>query len=584
MTSVVWGPRSDLTKRDSFWLRPPVLVGDPVRVRAFARVPTREWLNPATGQPLTVANFRDRAESTFVLPDPLPAAVALDVDLRLEVDSVSGTGLRVRQLCTVGPGGVLLPARFARRDVTVTVVPNKGVTIADKPPVELVGTHPLLSFTTGQVRVDAEFLDITELWWGLRSRQTRSAEPRGDWYVHPALGGHPERLRYFAATTPGDGPLFWFAWVSQAAAEQAQRVQPLVFLIAPAWLNAHFAHKLSPAGLTAAVTSGWPLYAVGRFLLSPVPSDRLDAVRRATPPLSEFELWQLAARILRGTVPGMPGMRTRLWPQVLLKTERDAEGRLRAAPDAVLPLQSDLGHRPAGHEAAADGSGKPLLLVYPVGVNPQQPYGSVVRRGLAERMRSLVAAAFGAGAVATAATAAPATDDLILAGHSSGNAQMWISLANNGADIAKCVAFDAAGGATPERSLTNITTGAARRTPKPLTLVLVTSPNSYGTLVGLGNRVSTVTRALHGNPAARLVVLPEVAVQSEFWNPHKAVTGASARNPLLGAMLSDWTAQEVDDATKQGRLSLWGFLFLHEFAAYGGPSLTRTFFREALDL
>jgi hypothetical protein len=582
MTSVVWGPRS-ATRRDSFWLRPPVLVGDPVRVRAFAQVPTRDWLLPTSGQELAVAYFRENAEATFVLPDPPPAAIALDFDLRLEVGSVRGTGLRLRQLCTVGAGGALLPSRYARRDVSVTVVPNKGVTIADRPQVELVGRHPLLSFTTAGVRLDAEFLDVTELWWGLRNARTSPGEPRGDWYVHPALGGHPDRLRILAATTPGAGPMLWMAWTSQAAAAPAKTIQPLVFIIASAWLNGlqGFAHKLGPEGLITAATSGKPLYSVGRFLLSAVPSAQLDIVRKATPTIPEPDLWQLAVEVLKATVPRVVGMGGRAWPEVLLEVGPDGAATVRA----VLPLTSDSGHRPAGHEAAADDSGKPLLLVYPVGVNGGEPYASVGRPGLAERMRSLVGTMFSCGAVAGTATVAPATDDLILGGHSNGNGALWVSLAVNGADIAKCMAFDAASPVTPEANQENIRIGVEKRGSKPFALILVTSPNSYNTVADLKARVSNVKLAMRSNPSASLVMLPAEAIQGEFWNPRNAApTGKPTKNELLRQMLSPWTQKEIEDATTPSLRPLWGFLFFHEFAAYGGQSLTKTFFREALDL
>ncbi|GAA2086565.1 hypothetical protein GCM10009780_27410 [Actinomadura alba] len=579
---MVWGPRSS-TKRDSFWLLPPVLIGDPVRVRAFDRIPDRGWIDPARGVPLTVANFRDRAEATFVLPSPPPAAVAVDIDLRLEVDSVRGSGLRLRQLFTVGATGSLMPSRYVRRDVTVTVAPNAGVTIADRPPVELVGRHPLLTATTNEIRVDAEFLDVTELWWELRARHRTSppARPRGDWYVHPALGGRPERLRILAATTPGKGPMLWMTWASREAVAPAQKIQPLIFLIAPAWLNGGlgFKQQLSASGLTAAAAGGAPLLAVGRFLLSSVPSARLDAVRKAAPRLSEQELWQLATDVLRATVPGMPGMaKGALWPEKLLETAAGGGATARA----VLPLLSDIGHRPAGHEAAADDSGKPLLLVYPVGVDPSEPYVSVQQAGLAERMSSLVGTLFGAGAVASAATAAPVADELILAGHSSGNIAMWASLSNNGADIVKCVAFDAAAEAVPESHTTEIGTGVARRKGRPVTLVLVTSPNSFGSQKTLTDRMTTVGAAMRANPAAKLVMLPARQDQAEFWDPTKVrPTTAPTKNPLLRSMLAGWSDAEVTGAARQRG---WGFLFFHEFAAYGGQSPTRTFFREALDL
>jgi hypothetical protein len=582
MTSVVWGPRS-ATRRDSFWLRPPVLVGDPVQVRAFDRIPDRSWIDPAKGAQLTVANFREQAEATFVLPSPAPAAIAVDIELRVEVDSVRGTGLRLRQLFTVGAGGALLPSRYVRRDVTVTVVPGGGVKIADRPAVELVGKHPLLTVTTEGLRLDAEFLDVTELWWQLRTahRTSPPAEPRGDWYVHSALGGRVDRLRILAATTPGKGPMLWMTWASRAAVEQAQKIQPLIFLIAPAWLNGGlgFSYELSPAGLTSAAARGAPLLAVGRFLLSSIPSAQLDVVRKATPTLPEDQLWQLATDVLRATVPGMPGVpKGALWPEKLLETGADG----RATPRAVLPLLSDIGHRPAGHEAAADDSGKPLVLVYPLGVKPAEPYVSVQQGGLAERMSSLVSTLFSAGAVASTATAAPTTDELILAGHSSGNLPMWLSLSNNGADVVKCVAFDAAAEAVPESHLTEITTGVSRRKGKPVTLVLVTSPNSYGSIQGLSERATKVRAAMRGNPAAKLTVLPAIENQAEFWDPRKVRPATQpTKNPLLRSMLAAWPDSEVTSAAGQRG---WGFLFFHEFAAYGGQSVTKSFFREALDL
>jgi len=171
--------------------------------------------------------------------------------------------------------------------------------------------------------------------------------------------------------------MLWMTWASRTAATSAPRVQPLVFLIAPAWLNGGlgFAHTLYAAGLTGAAAGRRPLLAVGRFLLSSIPSAALARVRKATPRLPEQELWQLATDVLQGTVPGVPGVT--LWPEKLL--ESSAKGGATAR--AVLPLLSDIGHRPAGHEAAADDSGKPILLVYPVAVNAAEPYLSVGQAG-----------------------------------------------------------------------------------------------------------------------------------------------------------------------------------------------------------
>lgn len=582
MSSVVWGPRSS-TKRDSFWLLPPVLIGDPVRVRSFDQIPDRSWLDRSKGVQLTVANFREQAEATFVLPDPLPKAVAIDIDLQLEVNSVRGTALRLQQLFTVDAAGTMMPIKYARRDVTVTVAPNAGVTIADRPAVELVGKHPLLTVNTAEIRLDAEFLDVTELWWGLRAgRPTPSAQPRGDWYVHSALGGHPDRLRILAATTPGKGPMVWMTWAAQGAMAQAQKIQPLIFLIAPAWLNdtLKFAHGLDAGGLTKAATDGRPLLVVGRFLLSTVPSARLDAVRKSTPTLPEDQLWQLATDVLKDTVPGTPKMgKGVLWPEKLLETDPTTGG---ATVRAVLPLLSDIGHRPAGHEAAADDSGTPLVLVYPIAVNLSEPYVFVVQAGLGARMNSLVNMLFSVGAVARTATVAPTTDEMILAGHSSGNSYMWASLNNNGADIVKCIAFDAASVAAPESHIDEIRNGVQRRNRKPFTLLLVTSPNSYGSLQGLSERITKVESALSGNPSAKLIVLPAKDNQAEFWDPKKIRPATTpTKNPLLRSMLASWPDSEVTSAAVQAG---WGFLFFHEFAAYGGQSLTRTFFREALDL
>jgi hypothetical protein len=559
-----------------------VLVGDPVHVRSFAQLPDRRWLDPKSGVPLTVANFRELAEATFVLPRPLPAAVAVDVDLRLEVDSVRGSGLRLQQLCTVDTAGNLLPVRYARRDMTVTV-DNSRVTITHRTPVELVGRHPLLTVTADQLRVDAEFLDVTELWWGLRATRSAPAPTRGDWYLHPALGGHPDRLRVLAATTPGKGPMLWAAWPSRAASTQPRSIRPLIFLIAPAWLNGGLglAYELNPAGLATTARGEAAMSAIGRFLLSPVPSARLDAVRRATPRLPEIQLWQLAADVLMRTVPNVQGMpKGALWPEKLLEAKDGA-----ATPRAVLPLDSDIGHRPASHEATADDKGEPLLLIYPLGPSEAASYESIGEPGLAERMTSLVHAMFNVGAVASTATAPPARDDLIMAGHSSGSIQMWAGLSANGADIARCIAFDAAGDAPPEKHKKKIKNGARLRRGKPFTLVLVTSPNS-GSLANLATRVVTVREALRENPASTLVVLPAEPDQATFWDPRTVrPKGTPTKNPVLRAMLDGWPDPEVKSAadmiaTKPG---LWGFLFFHEFTAYGGQSPTRTFFRDALD-
>jgi hypothetical protein len=85
------------------------------------------------------------------------------------------------------------------------------------------------------------------------------------------------------------------------------------------------------------------------------------------------------------------------------------------------------------------------------------------------------------------------------------------------------------------------------------------------------------------NKAAKVVLLPALADQSEFWDPKRIrPTSAPTKNPLLRSMLAAWPDSEVKEAAAHP--GDWNFLFFHEFTAYGGQSLTRTFLREALDL
>ena len=594
MTTVTWGPRSS-TNRGSFWLKPPVLtdVVDPVRVRVFDSVPSGNgWLRPQAGTELVVAVFRDRAEATFVLPSPRPKAVVVEVNLQLEVRSIRQSGLRLWQLFTVDAGGALLYAKYSRREVDVAVKPNAGVTITDRagaPTTELVGLHPLLAIGADAIHVDAEFLDVTHLWWASRKAAT-AAVGRGDWYTHPALGGHPERMRVFAATSPTSSPMLWFTFSSTGAMATTGTLQPLVFFIAPAWLNGtvKFDHTLDAEGFAHAAEQSGALYAVGRFLLSPVSSASIGAVQKATPPISLMDLWQLAADIRPAMIPNMPGMSPGgLWPDKLLEIGPDGRN---ATAHAVLPLHSDIGHRPAGHEVAADSSGKPLVLVYPLLTSHGANAGAEAA-GLAGRMKSLMLALYAGGGAAVTSTAAPEMAELTLAGHSSGGTPLWSAFANNGANVVKCIGVDAAGSfgqpSRPEDRLEDIKKGVAARQNKPVTFVLICSTASGGPAV-IKDRV-TVLEPILKKSGSRLVILPATADQAEFWDPTKVrpptLAGQSpptTKNPVLRSMLTAWSDKEVRNAAKQP--DSWSFLFFHEFAAYGGRSTGTTFFREALDL
>jgi hypothetical protein len=534
--------------------------------------------------------------------------VRLDFSLSVTAGGKSAVVLAFRQLFEMDASNVLTAKECAIDNFVLqasrtgpTLVAPPGFT-TPPPRRKFPGLHPLVTLTQtaslATIHVNAEFVDLTLLWWQLHT-------DANNWYLNPDLPtpGRQTRLRVLGWTSGGD-PMIWFVVIPDAAASSiGSGTEDLVFLRPQAGINS-FAYRPTEAGLTDSrhdgkdpwtlderVNSFSTLAVLSRYLLSPIPGDKLASV------------------VAKGTVAHIE----------LLADQVQANGSPPATPDPPDPMDSatrfPVAFRPVGMEQAFNqaGGNRVLLLPLAAGDTPA-PYEGAILPDLKTTTHSALGTLWSAGAIDTSGTTVPTFDkrELWLGAHSGGNQSLWTCAKQNAADVGRMIVIDpspwkdnlgAAG-------ISAITATAKGRTPKTLDVFAVISPNlsqpkhpaKAGPFLGLDDDTDVKLR----HTGAAITVLPDFARRESFWNPLPAAAPGSPKS-FVQYVLSQWgdgSTSLIAGSPPAGRKSdfiadsatkspgKWPFLFFHETAMDGGDLVAgasptasptvRIFFEQAL--
>jgi hypothetical protein len=596
-----WGERprflqsrlKDKISGTSFWLSaqtPPIALGllrqpggtatwDTAKVAAIPLTPTRT--------PLMVRGT--------IPAGPLQAR--LDFELEARAGGVTKTVLAFRQLFLLtAESKSLVPTNYSVEDFTLNPTPKGPVRQKGTSPTgrrQFSGQHPLLTNRPGQIAINTEFVDATELWWAIHQDR-----PWG-WYLHPDLGGRQEHLRVLA-WTGGGSPMIWFAAIPDAASEtldpapakadakagdpkvggskSAQPVthQPpadIVFFRPPPGANS-IRYMPTAAGFSDPGHDNTTLHILARYLLSAIPANAFARIKQAgTVKQPEFLADQIQPTSTNPTTPANPMDIARgLW----------------------------TAFRPVGLEGAVNRAGPPHVLFLPLGFDAEAGYEAARQADLKTTLASALNVLWNNGAVANKAQAPPdpAARQLWLAGHSAGNLSMWRCLSNNAASVDRVISFDATPkGANLDVGVTIIQQAVRARKAmgKGLDIFVITSPNMLNKVnpfnlrstppivVPLG--MDQATDEQLRRTGAVVTLLPDFA-EATYWQ----IAPAAKMNLYLRYLLTNWRDAELDASAMSPRN--WNFLFFHEYAVYGGhlvaapdpntqPSL-RSFFEDAL--
>ncbi|GAB2661685.1 hypothetical protein [Nocardia goodfellowii] len=609
VATIEWGARSrQLQSRlrqkvagSSFWLTPataPVSAGivPPDRVADWAAAKT---------VPLQVTTDMRALSAAIEIPGG-PAHVRLDFELVATVGGHSATVLSIQQLFGLAAGataqapGTLLPSQFAIADTILTPTP-KGPTARKGPSptgrkIQL-GLHPLLSLGGyGKYSVNAEFVDVTELWWKVHPDATWG------WYRHPMLKGRQEHLRVLA-WTGGGNPMIWFAaaagaLVGQRAAAagpgaraEEKSAADIVFYRPPPGSNA-FPYAPTAAGFEAKQHDDTTMVNLARYLLAPAPEAQLPALQAAGIRTPELLTDRIQPKSVSPIRPANPMSLMKLFDAAkLTRAEAFTDGRANA-------------FRPVGLENALEQTGGRHLLLLPLGFeasagntalgipgNPQGGYEAVEKPGLDTTVQSALTLLWSINAVGRDDPSPPSrtTRQLWVAGHSEGNRSIWRTLAVNPTSIDRIISFDS--DTLDEGADTMRKAGMARAQDRPLHAFVIVTPVG-GDPRGLSVARDAQLRGLRDNHVL-VSVLPEFDKREAYWH----LTPPPIVNPYLLFLLNHWNTSSGPAGSKT-LLELsttpagdWNFLFFHELAVFGGdlvqPSGTstprlRTFFEQAL--
>jgi hypothetical protein len=536
--------------------------------------------------PTTRSGTATEVKATVTLPTssrrgpPGPSNLRLDFELTATAGGQTKTVLAFRQLFEISVGGTVTGKECAIENVPLKASPNGPVPSSSTalPRRKFPGLHPLLSISQTPklvtIHVNAEFVDITALWWALR------ADAMG-WYLNPALPtpGRQTNLRVLGWTSGGN-PMIWFAVVPDAAASSVTGTEDLVFFRPPPGINS-FAYPATEAGLTDSRHDGaepapgknTTLSTLARYLLSPIPNHRLAAV------------------LASGTV-----RRTDLLADHVLAP---AGSSLPANP---VPFVSGypVSFRPVGLETALNNAGGSRVLFLPLASGElNDTYEGAMKGGLRTTTRSALGTLWNVGAVDTGGSSIPdlSNRELWLVGHSSGNRIVWECAQNNKADIARIITFDASPWSDNlQNGIGKIASVATARkaASKTLDVFAIVSPNLSQAkkppppLPFMGLDDDTDLKLRH--TGASITVLPPFAERESYWNPTTAAPPGGVGKTFIQYVLSNWTAAEL--ATGAATPVPWRFLFLHEQSMSGGtlipsgsptvsPSI-KSFFEQAL--
>jgi hypothetical protein len=588
----------------SFWLMPAT---SPVQFGIVPADRAADWA-AATTIPLGVTTDTNNLSASVTIPDG-PVQARLDFNLIAAAGGNTATVLSFKQLFTVvaaspPASGTLLPSQFAIDDVVLTPTPNGPVKVKGPSATGrriMVGLHPLLSLSAyGKYSVNAEFVDVTELWWKVHPDSTWG------WYRNPLLKGRQEHLRALASTSGGN-PMIWFAAVPDAlvggggssaptAPSSGAGAADIVFFRPPPGSNA-FPYAPTKQGFEAGQHDDTTMVNLARYLLSPVADAQLSSLQAAGIRTPELLTDRIQPKALSPSVqPVNPMSLMKLFDAKGVRPEAFTDGRANA-------------FRPVGLENALQQSGGEHVLLLPLGFeastgdpkrgvpgNPQGGYEAAERPQLKTTVASAVNVLWSINALGRDRNTAPNTSDrqLWVAGHSEGNRSVWRTLQSNLGDVDRIVSFDSdtlADGIDAMR-----TAGKRRKKDQPMHAFVVITPNN-GDATGLSvSRDEDLRRLRKDN--VLVTMLPGFDEREQYWhlNPPPIV------NPYLLFLLDKWnvpvnkttsmTLLDAATATPQD----WNFLFFHELAVFGGqlvqsphvpgasapPPRLRTFLEQAL--
>jgi hypothetical protein len=573
----------------SFWLSPAT---PPAQFGVVAPQEVGVWYMAKT-VPMSVTTDLAGQSATATVPDG-PAYVRMDFDLVATAGGHSSTILALRQLflatsSITPPGmmgsGTLLPVQFSIEDMELVASANGPVRRKGPSPTGHrtgLGLHPLLSLAKfGQFSINAEFVDVTELWWKVHPDTTWG------WYWHPLLKGRQEHLRVLA-WTGGGNPMIWFAAIPDAAVTSSAKrtelktVTPrpvtrpadIVFFRPPPGSNA-FPYSPTQAGFEAKQHDDISLVNLARYLLSPVPEKTFLALKSAGVRTPELLADQIQPKSSTPTVKPAD-------PMDLMKL-LDPSGRSR--PEAFTDTRANA-FRPVGLEASLNRSGAAHVLFLPLGFeasegdparglkgNPQGGYEAVQMADLKVTIQSALTLLWNVNAVGRDSASPPLTRDreLWTAGHSEGNRTVWRCLQGNGNDVDRLISFDS--DTLTEGVKQMRAAGKKRPAGKPLHAFVVLTP-ANGDENGLPVERDRELRQLRDS-GMLVTVLPDFAARSQYWH----LNPPPITNPYFLHLLAKWNvpAQQGGGGTSRTLLEIsatrprnWNFLFFHELAVFGG--------------
>ncbi|MFD4632371.1 hypothetical protein ACFVYR_30505 [Streptomyces sp. NPDC058284] len=424
--------------------------------------PFPDWWQSGTGR--TVAPLsQDDTGAVFDVPAKTP--MRLDVRVTPSAGGRAGpVGLEVVQLLRLTEQGVPIYDGHAINRTVVAmhkthpgqdVVPGqKPVVLPEGGPAQVfTGPHPLL--TTGpraaSLRVAADFLDITGLWWELHHKPTlRKGVPGSpaayrqwhfnSWYLDPECAGQPTRLRVLASTW--GVPLVWFAALPPTA--------------------------MGP--LPAQTRIGGAVFYRPVFSAYPYPSDREKGL--TSPVHSLLGMEQLARYLLQGRnrsqAPGIgyySPYDTWLLDHFRRSEEEEEEDGPQTWPSKhILNLPIALEHQLARSATLLKEADNPeqrvLLMPWPAAGGVDGAYDHTMRAGLAPHIAQAVALLWSTGALGGrgqplsvrglapiafhGGSSAPLRLDPLLwiAGYSRGGDAVTRTVENNGESLARVISVD----------------------------------------------------------------------------------------------------------------------------------------------
>jgi hypothetical protein len=504
----------------------------------------------------------------------------------------------------------LVPVQFSFSDAILVASPQGPRRVKGPSPNgrrTAVGLHPLLSRTgSASFSVNAEFVDVTELWWRVHPDTTWG------WYWHPDTKGRQQHLRVLA-WTGGGSPMIWFAAIPDAAVASSpgntqqlstekpqggpQAAADIVFIRPPPGSNS-FPYSPDKSGFEAKQHDDTTLVNLSRYLLAPVSEQTFQALKAAGLRSAELLADQVQPKAVAPKIAPAD-------PMSLMKL-LDSSGIARK--DAFTDGRANA-FRPVGLEAAVNRAGTAHVLFLPLGFsastgdptrgirgNPQGGYEALAVSDLKLTIQSALATLWNVNAIGRDKSVPPQTRgrELWVAGHSEGNRTVWNCLAGNGKDIDRVVSFDSD---TLGEGIARLEQAGQKRPPdKPLHAFVVLTPNN-GDVNGLPDSVDIKLRTLRKRNVL-VTVLPAFDERAKYWH----INPPPVNNAYLKFLLEKWSVPAQPGAGSKTLLDLsasnpgnWNFLFFHELAVFGGelvqpPSsggvvarpFVRTFFEMAL--